>query len=706
MFIEVNLSMSNSNSIISAALLDAIWEEQKKGVLDLLLPFAIYILSDNYSENDTISLETVGLEMTRKFGFSHVPNSVIFQVLNMLTKKDNNCLLKKEGSEFILVKDLSAEHEKFDEKYSIVKGSTENFLNSFIEEYNTVNRKKITLEEAKDILLEILNDKGYDVFFEPLELNRITMDSSNKKTFCLAQYIIKVLNDENHKHYKALTGIASGALMSNIVYINTDVNEYKEKPLKDLKIYFDTSLLLFALGFKTAYQKDNMDCILNMLKTNGAELFYFDNNLSELNSILTAYKHRTINSTGQRLEYFDENNIHSNMLDFFIHGLEERLAKIGFKKSSLFEYPRKASEYKYSKYEIIDEAGLKKHLKERIEKYKDEQVSNDVACIASICRERRGRISKTLEKSEAIWVTSNINLLKNTKEFLEFPNDAILPIISVYSLSTEIWLKYGVVDKSVPKQRLYENAQMALEPTKKVVEKCKQKIDELEKVGRIDPSVAALVRYDRSFNKKIMLEVKGDDEDISESLVEREIDSYVDEITDGLDTINKELIESKKELEEENQNLKDRIGGLQQEITSSKKHSEQQIQTQRDKINTSKKEIYQEISTSANNKTQRRIKAWSVFYLLLELIIELFLISAECFFAIWSAKNDDNAIFYLSIAFAALTTLISLYRLKALKKRSKDFAEKHRSNIYSKYYSKESKKRQGELDLLNKINNN
>ena len=518
MFIEVNLSMSNSNSIISAALLDAIWEEQKKGVLDLLLPFAIYILSDNYSENDTISLETVGLEMTRKFGFSHVPNSVIFQVLNMLTKKDNNCLLKKEGSEFILVKYLSAEHEKFDEKYSIVKGSTENFLNSFIEEYNTVNRKKITLEEAKDILLEILNDKGYDVFFEPLELNRITMDSSNKKTFCLAQYIIKVLNDENHKHYKALTGIASGALMSNIVYINTDVNEYKEKPLKDLKIYFDTSLLLFALGFKTAYQKDNMDCILNMLKTNGAELFYFDNNLSELNSILTAYKHRTINSTGQRLEYFDENNIHSNMLDFFIHGLEERLAKNGFKKSSLFEYPRKASEYKYSKYEIIDEAGLKKHLQERIEKYKDEQVSNDVACIASICRERRGRISKTLEKSEAIWVTSNINLLKNTKEFLKFPNDAILPIISVYSLSTEIWLKYGVVV-------MFENLKMATNDSftkRKVIE---------------------FIEKDSETNKEIQMTVNaikdGEKKDIVFAKLTKEIDN------DNIVSILKSILSSK-----------------------------------------------------------------------------------------------------------------------------------------------------------------
>lgn len=703
MFLEVNISMNNSNSIVSAALLDAIWEESHKDVIDLLIPFVIYILSENFSINDIIDKEKISKYMKEKFGFTYMPTSVIDCVFKRLTIKENNRILCRRKSSYKLQVNLDAENQKFKEKYNYIKNSTDKLLNLFVDEYNKSNRKKIKTEEAQKLLIELLNDRGYDVLIEPQELNGITINDSGKKNFCLAQFLIRILSDENNEFYDVVTGIASGALLSNIVYIDTDVTEYKSLPLKNLTIYFDTSLLLFALGYKTEYQKSNMNSIIEMLKINGANLCYFPNNLAEVISILTAYKYRNENSSGQTLEYFDEKSISGVTVDYYIEALEDSLKKIGLEKKDLYDYPHNASEYNYSKYEMIDEENLIKFLQDKIDKYTEEQVKNDVACIASVCRERKGNLETKLERSEAIWVTSNINLIKNTAEFLEFPDKKILPVVSIYDLSTEIWLKYGFVDKSIPKYRLYENAQMALTPTKQVIEKCRQKVDVLENAGKIEPNVAAYIRYNRTFNRNIMLKVEGDEEEIDDELIETEIESFVDRITNGKETLNKKLSEENAELSSQKDNLLSENEQLKKQIFETQRMYEQKKIKQKENYKKSKNQLYDKIRDAARKKAKRNsiIYFWSIF--IFGAIIGFSIILGEAFLAVYGMRSEKKNIFYIAIGLAIVSFIISLVKVKDLYNKCHEISEHKEESLYNKYYEKEERKRKGEIELVERM---
>lgn len=703
MFFEVNISMNNSNSIVSAALLDAIWEESHKDVIDLLIPFVIYILSENFSINDIVDKEKTSKCMKEKFGFTYMPNSVMDCVFKRLTIKENNRILCRNKGSYQLRVNLDADNQKFKEKYNYTKNSTDNLLKLFVDEYNKSNRKKIKTEEAQKLLIELLNDRGYDVLIEPQELNGITINDSGKKNFCLAQFLIKILSDENNEFYDVVTGIASGALLSNIVYIDTDVTEYKNLPLKNLTIYFDTSLLLFALGYKTEYQKSNMRSIIEMLKTNGAKLCYFPNNLAEVISILTAYKYRNENSTGQTLEYFDEKSISGVTVDYYIEGIENSLKDIGLEKKDLYDYPHNASEYNYSKYEIIDEENLMKFLQDRIDKYTEEQVKNDVACIASVCRERKGNLETKLERAEAIWVTSNINLIKNTTEFLKFPDKRILPVVSVYDLSTEIWLKYGFVDKSIPKYRLYENAQMALTPTKQVIEKCREKVDILENAGKIEPDVAAYIRYNRTFNRNIMLKIEGDEEEIDDELIESEIESFVDRITNGKETLNKQLSEENAELSSQKENLLSENELLRKQLSETQRMQKQKKNKQKEDYKNSKNQVYDKIRNVARNKAKRNSKMYFFSVFILCAIIGLSIIIGEAFLAIYGMRNEKQNIFYIAIVLAIISFIFSVFKVNDLYNKCLELSKHKEESLYIKYYKKEERKRKDEIELVEKM---
>ena len=72
--------------------------------------------------------------------------------------------------------------------------------------------------------------------------------------------------------------------------------------------------------------------------------------------------------------------------------------------------------------EVFDEEGLKKHLKENIPSYSsgssDKMLENDIKSLYYIKRLRKGKTVNSIEKCKAVFVTSNHNLVKNVKEFL------------------------------------------------------------------------------------------------------------------------------------------------------------------------------------------------------------------------------------------------------------------------------------------------
>ena len=687
MVFEVRLSMNNSNSIETAALLSAIWEDTHKDNLDLIEPFVSYIISSYFKTNDLIDVSLVTEKMRSDFGFSNTPEQVIEAILKRLCTKKYKEYTRSSKGKYYVRKDMSILKTKFETQYNAKKKSTNSLLEAFVKEYNSNANKRIDIEDARIALISFLDEKSYDILVQSPDVKNVTV-SKDKIKFRLANYVISIISDADHPFYNDLMGIALGALFANLIYIETDVKEYKSKPLSDLSVYFDTTILLYLLGYKTPAQKNNTRCIVSMLKENGAKLYCYENNLNEVRSIMTAYKYNSShNSNGLTLEHFDEMNISSSMVDQFIESLELKLSSepLNITICRTFPYPEKdTSEIEYDQYEMIDEEGLINYLKENIA-YRDEPVNNDVACISSICRERKGILSNRLERSECIWVTSNNKLASYVKSFFKYPKDKILPVVTLDELAREVWIKYGFRDRDIPKYRLYVNAQMALEPTKKIIEAFKNNVDLLVAEGKYEPSVAAVTRNNIALQKEIMVISEGDDSEVSLDLVDNVVGQYIDKITQGAH--NKNI-----ELEKENTQLKQH-----------QEHKRVQYETAVKKYNESLDELYNDIRSKANKKSKNISKFLCAVIVFFVIIFDLAIFGLETFFTVYGVKNEKHFIIVFAIIFVVLTFIANIFGFKNCKQSVKDMFKDIETSINMKCFEKEKKKRKEEIERIKRL---
>lgn len=539
--------MDSKMILSSAAMITAIWETHKKDNIDLLIPFAQYIIADDYCINQQIDIEHIANRM-KDFGFNKIPEAIVLIIFKRLCKKQYENVLVYKNSNYYLNNDLSSFKNDFDTKYKLQKRKTDDLINAFINYYQERTGICLKKEDARNVFKEFLEIKSYDILCETEELNNITTKHSREREkFHMAQFILKNLN-ENSDLKDSIVNISTGALLSSAVYIDTDFKSFKKRPLENLEVYFDTTLLLYALGYKTNYQKESMDILLELLKNCGAKLCYYSATLQEVKNILCAYQHRTSEMAGQTLEKFDEMGVTYNAVEVYIFELKNELSKLGFEEKEFLPYPENMDNLPYSKSAFIDEKGLDEYLKSKIKSYKhkQEQLDNDIGCISSVCRQRKGFDVENLENCTIIWVTSNNFLCKCVADFLKVKN-CVAPAVSYSELVTELWIKYSNKDKNIPKLTMYENASMALTPNKAIINKLQDYITSLEKDKKISPEYAAFARNNfYKSAKSIAFKSEGDISLFDENMAKSEIESLVDNITQNESKKNRELVEKNK----------------------------------------------------------------------------------------------------------------------------------------------------------------
>ncbi len=564
--LEMRLNIMNRNTIISLAMLYALWQSKRQDLLDLIQPFIMYAVGDTTKVGEKIDLDKISARMEEEFGYKSFQTTVVKRVLLRETSSKINVderKIKRKNRDFYLIGDLSIQIDKFSSKRTDCKSRVDivtKALSDFLNVKEVYNRNDYTQRETEVFLLSFFERQGSAIVSSVEDLHQITA-KNNEIDFCIGKFIIA-----EHEKKSALMDyiveLVKGYFVTTAIYLQAENPNITTASFRDVTFYLDTRILLAFLGYKTEQENASVQEMIKSLKKNGAKLACFSYNIDEVNSILEAYKQSTISNFRRistiTLEHFDENGYTSTHVDAAQRRFKQRLEAAGINSY----YPDEVlAEHKI--YEIgeglLDDARIKDILCSIKPNYNVTTLPDDLTAINTISRVRRGRQYPYIERCKAVFVTSNSLLVSATKQYLrEVKCNVGFPlVITGEDLCVLAWLKDFEQSNNLPQMRLLENVLAAITPTRELMEAYFSHLDILEQQGAIDEDEAALLRVDTFARHELMELTYGEKDNLSSSV----IDNIRKKIrADSCESGYKQgLTESRQKYEREKKKQKNRI---------------------------------------------------------------------------------------------------------------------------------------------------
>lgn len=546
--------MDVNKTLISTAMLTAIFEKTKKSNIDLIAPFVLFIISKN---EYGVTEEKIITQMEDEFSFLDFPRAVLKIIINKL-KKEKKIELKNK--KYLLLGNAKKEIDLFNDRHLNASRETKELIDAlwnYLKNYTTI---KTNYNNVKIAFGAFLDKNGYIIYnnFNPQNLK---VKNNDRLQFFIAKFIENQYNNQT-KEFKLLINIIEGLLLANVIYLQ--VTPDNTTNLNKLNCYFDTPFLLRILGFKEKEDNESAVELIDLLKKQGATIKCFTHSFNEVQSILRNYIDNReigiINPT-KTLESLDIEEYNITELNELYMNLED----IFKEKGILIEDKPKYEKIKYnrSKYEDqIDEKKLKEIIIDRYNNkdIKDIIVDNDIDSISAIMRLREGKKIQKFEDCNAIFVTSNHDLRTATKQLLKINERIeISPVISDVDLTAIMWLRSLKDNPTLPKDKLIENARALLKPTPNIIEEFNKCLDKIKKVkyAKDGKALQSLI-YTTHFSSKFMDEIEGDINKVNPSTI---IKVYEKSLIDA-ELIEKENLVEKdknKKLQKEKENLVEKL---------------------------------------------------------------------------------------------------------------------------------------------------
>jgi hypothetical protein len=162
---------------------------------------------------------------------------------------------------------------------------------------------------------------------------------------------------------------------------------------------------------------------------------------------------------------------------------------------------------------VIDELGLKDRLWKAIGYRSVAAVEHDVECLSAVMRLRAGKRHNDLEDVAAVFITTNVELARQSKKFFVDTEDyagVVPPCLTDWAVGNTMWLKNPTAAPSIPKARVLADALAALRPTDILWKKYLTAIARLEESGKITKEDYYALRLSSSARKGLMEITRGD----------------------------------------------------------------------------------------------------------------------------------------------------------------------------------------------------
>ncbi len=550
----------NNNMLVSTAMLNAYWEKEKKDTLDLLVPFVKYSIAKTSKVNEKIDICKTTEYFKQKFGYETIPANVIIQILKRLTPS----ILEKANSIYTLKVSLDKEVEAFDKKnlyfkeHSLEVGRTlAEFLN------NNLIKANYNQDSALQVLIIFFATNGLCIINDT-ELLELIKRKDDTVRYAIAQFIIREHSGETII-FKYIEEMVKGFFVSSAIAFHAQNSSPVNAKFNDLNCYIDTRIIIDALGLHLPEAQKTSQELLKMLKDKGAQLFCFEHTFDEIDDIVNAYKNglkyplNTYNHP--TLEGWDDKKFNVTDVENYQRLLRNKIEGLNIKIVPTPEITNICL-YPFNHKDISD------YIKTFIKYKNDDALEYDISSIASIFVLRNGHKTLEIEKSKAVFVTSNITLTKTVSAFLNVNNICDFstetpPIITDLDLSSIVWLKCFSTHKDFPRHRLIEFSMAALEPTSTIMSTFYDFVEKIKSEGGITDDEAAIIRTDGFCRKILSTTIKGNIEKLTKDTVleikERLRREYVGNADNETRLNYERYLEEKEKLRDKYKNAIERI---------------------------------------------------------------------------------------------------------------------------------------------------
>lgn len=587
--------MSNS-LIVGLAYLKVNCDSNGKDYLDNFLPLVAECLRE--SKDSVISINFLQNDLKERFGIC-IPLQVIKSLLSRARKKDyvllkDHTYYRNEG----ILCNLSFQNSqtKIQRIYSALIQDFQKFSK---EKYD----KELSEQEAEQILLSFISYNQTKIFQGNQDFKVLPdypqLNVGNK--VIIADYITAA-QACNPQVFDYIETIVKGYMIASALYL-PDSN-ISSKKFQKTKIFFDTSFIIYALGYSGEEIRVPCTELLELLYVNGAQLCCFRHTLDEIKGILNACSNRLgqfdDTAFGRSIQFFSSHGFTASDIKLLISTLERTIESLRIR---VVDKPN-FNDYQY----VINEDNLGAILRDKVKYPREGALTRDVDSISSIYRIRKGQSYFGIEDSKAVFVTTNNTLARTINEFYyqDHDNSTVSPCITDFSLTNIVWLKTPTKAPNLPMKRVIADCYAAIQPDDALMSRWIREINKLNDRGVLTTEDYYFMRFSDEARKALVEYSLGDLDAVSEGTVPEILQRAKKIITE----------ETEQRLLAVNQNLTN-------EITRRKAY-EETIQSTKDQIDKKEMNRISNLRMRANHlaKTATRIlRALSFLILILGLII-------------------------------------------------------------------------------------
>ncbi|OLS02562.1 hypothetical protein [Tissierella creatinophila] len=523
--------MRNKDALITVAMLSTFLKEEKKDYLDLITPFILNLLPKKVGEK--VEIDEIINKLDSEYGIEDLPTNVLINILNRNSKSSIK-ILERKNKEYFVKK--VCDSRSFEDNKLKMKEDTDYIIKALVknlEEHTPI--KNIDLEKSREIFIDFLESYGFTIINDINDLRGVTINNErNRNNYYVARFILNEYKNESIIFDKIIELIKGFLIYKSIFFFSTEQKKTIESKMKGTVIYFDTSLLINALGYNMEQEKLATRELIELIYENDGIIKTFSHNEDEVAGILTKYAKDPIARNSMRLEYLNKNNYDEYDVIRLRDCLIKNLQNVKIEVTDPPSYGRVTEENLKDK-GYLDYEELKLKLAERVNyrnELEDSALNNDVESISSISRLRGKEKSYSIEDCKAVLVTQNTSIVNSVRELYKdrFSKGEISFAISEIDLTSILWLKSFDKNSNIPCLKLMESVYAAHQPTNEIIDTFMKKVVQLEKEGNIDSEVALLIRTQNTLQHDLIELTENDINKISLETVKKVEQRYIEKI--------------------------------------------------------------------------------------------------------------------------------------------------------------------------------
>lgn len=489
----------NTCTLITNALLATNWEYSKKDYLDIITPFVLYS-AFHECENE---IGYIDIKVVKNFIITQFNLNIIDSIIDCILRRNTKYITTKRENgikSYYLIKD-SYDLNEFENQLASNERDYDYFLDKMDEYFNIHLGKKFERERLENKLTKFINGNFFGL------LNKA--GSLEYRDVELAKFLDYII-----EHDKTLFAILQKIVKGQMIYVSIYSQDFSQadisQKLTNLYVYFDTTFIFYLLGYSGEYYKEYTRQIVDLLKGLGAKLRCFRHNCEEVRGILDSCvnKLRSGNSDIYNLDYFLDNNFSAADVALLRSSLEKNIKMF----MEIVDTPDYSNPIKN-----IDWESFSAFLQKEISYKKDKTLNNDVESIAAIFRLRKTQKANTLENCNAIFVTTNLKLVRVVRAYKKEYDDmkGYWPCLSDYEIANLAWLKSPTKQGEVIDRSIRFATSTLQEPSPEFWKKFVKKIELYKSNGELGEGDAIELRYELYSRKNAQAYFEDDDEKIT-----------------------------------------------------------------------------------------------------------------------------------------------------------------------------------------------